>query len=110
MMFEERQNLIDCCILIADCIVPSPDYEKTGGVYKFSYTYSVPKEKIEEAQKFIATTFEHFKLPCSRVYISGFAILTRNSIWNKERIVEQIQRETEKINMILHDISNVKTK
>ena len=108
MMFDENRKLIDCCILVADCVKPRSDYEKTGGAYTFSYNYSVPIEKIEEAKKFIEETFKYFGQPCSRVYISGFAIQTESSIWTKKRIVEQVKMEAEKINILLQESRNIR--
>lgn len=109
-MFNEGKKLVDCCTLIADCNIKVPNYGQSEKNYKFSYTYNVAIEDIEEAKKFIAATFEYFNQPCSRVYIAGFAVLTKNSIWTKERIVEQVKNDTTRINTILSDMQPVKVK
>lgn len=110
MMFNERRELIDCCILTADCVIPRADYEKTGSTYTFSYNYSIPVNKIEEIQTFIRETFKYFGQPCSRVYISGFANLSESSIWTKERIVNQVKMDTEKINILLQEKRTAKAR
>ena len=106
-MFDENQKF-DCCTLVADCIKPKNDYSETGNAYTFSYHYNVPVEKIEESKKFIEETFKFFGQPCSRVYISGFAIQSKSSIWTKERIVNQIKMDTEKINVLLQEKRKIK--
>lgn len=103
MMFDENKKLIDCCILTADCVRPKNDYKETGGAYTFSYNYSVPVDKIEEIKTFIEETFKYFDQPCSRVYISGFAIQSESSVWTKERIVRQVKMDTEKMNILLQE-------
>ena len=109
-MFEERGRLVDCCILIADSIKQSPDYESTGTSYRFSRSYTVPVQEIEEFKKFIAATYDYFNQLCSRVYISGFSIETSSSVWTKERIAQEIKAETDRINLILNSKQSTKVK
>ena len=110
MILDNNQDLLDCCILKADCVTPRNSYEKNGATFNFGYHYTVPIEKIDELQKFIKATFEYFGLPCSRVYITGFAVVSKNSTWTKERIVAQIKHEVEKINALKEEKHNLTTR
>ena len=106
-MFDENEKF-DCCTLVADCKRPKSNYLENGESYTFSYHYNVPIESIEEAKRFIEETFKYFGQPCFRVYISGFAIQSKSSIWTKERIVNQIKMDTEKNNILLQEKRRVR--
>ena len=96
------ENKVSCCTLIADCIMPS---KKEEG-YRFSYAYNVPAKQAAEYMNFINETFAYFGQPCSRVYVSGFVLSTRSSVWDKERIVSQVKMITERNNTLINEESN----
>ncbi len=103
----QKNNRVDCCVIKAEVF---SDSNRINSKDSFGYVYNVPVAKIEEARRFIKATFEYFGIPCSRVYISGFAIVSENSLWNKERIVEQVNREAKKIKALFEEKHNVMTR
>ena len=86
-----NEEKVECCILVADVIINE---------LKLSYSYSIPIDEIEEIKQSIPSIFNYFGNLCLRVYISGFIITTSGFIYNKEKIIEQVQRETTRLNNI----------
>ena len=86
-------NLIDCAVIKVDSVRKSATYEQDGSALTFGYNYTVRKEDIEPTMKFIKDLFTELNIPCSRVYISGFACLTEDYIWTKQRITNHALME-----------------
>ncbi len=82
MRDERRKDLVECCVLIAD-------------VNETNYYYRVPVQKIEESIKTIELTFSRMNKACSRVYISGFTLENKDSLLNREGIIDKVVRETQ---------------
>ena len=95
---EIRSNLIDCAIIKVDITKKSPTYEQDGSALRYGFSYSVPIQDIEETMKFLKVAYEEVGLPYSRIYLSGFALLTQSSIWSKERIIESLRNQYYRIN------------
>ena len=89
---------IDCAVIVVDSIKIND--------CKFSYNYCVKISDIEQTMKFLKVLYAEYNVPCHRIYLSGFACLNRSSVWEKQRMVEQVRREAKRINMLTQDIMN----
>ena len=94
---EERNDLIDCFTIDANVIITQSD----GEIYKSKCVFYVPYQMADEYKKFIEATIEFSKLPCSRVYYSGAATISKNQVSTKRKIVEKVEFEKNLINKIL---------
>ena len=88
-----NRNLIDCAIIKVDSVRKSATYEEDGSALTFGYNYTVRKEDIEPTMKFVKELFNELGIPGSRIYISGFACLTEDYIWTKQRITNHALME-----------------
>ena len=59
-------------------------------------------EIMEEIKKFIAVTLETFGVPLINLYTSGTNLIEEKNIWDKKRIVEEIQKDA---NYLKHEAS-----
>ena len=94
MYTSNNHNLIDCAIIKVDSTRMSNSYLQDGSANTYGYNYTVRVEDIEQTMKFIKEVFKEFNMPCSRIYLSGFACLTEDYIWTKQRIVNQVKNES----------------
>ena len=91
-----NEDKVSCCTIIADCTMHNTPR-------KSSYVYNVPFEETYEYMNFINETFAYFEQPCERIYISGFIITTKSSVWDKERIFTQIKMVTDQKNALIEE-------
>lgn len=77
MLRTELRGLVESCVIVAEV-----DDEK--------HYFNVEPEFIEEATKIISTTFAYFNKPCSRVYITGFKLVSSSTNLTKEKLVERV--------------------
>ena len=94
---EFRRDLVDCAIIKVDIVRNSTTYENNENTINFGYNYSVRIKDIEKTVNFITSTFANLGIPCSRIYLSGFALLTESSIWNEDKITSSIENAVNQI-------------
>lgn len=90
---EYNRNLISCAIIKTDIIKQG----ENNGSLSYGRTFCVHYDDIENAIKFIKLTGEELGVPVSRVYISGFALVSPSDVWTKERIVNYFRNEINSI-------------
>ncbi len=99
MIYENNQ--IDCAIIHVDINGDS------NSISTYGRTFSVRIKDIEETMKFIKEVYEELGLPYSRIYLSGFALLTESCIWTKQRILSSIKNDVDQI-MSINNISKTR--
>ncbi len=85
MIYENNQ--IDCAIIHVDINGDS------NSISTYGRTFSVRIKDIEETMNFIKGACEELGIPFSRIYLSGFALLTESSIWTKQKIVSVLKND-----------------
>ncbi len=91
---EEEKNIL-CTCLGVDCVANDPVDINCGGPGYLGFDFSVPKEQTKEMANFIAETLNSFNIPLERIYRNGEKELKKEQVWTKERIVEEIKKESE---------------
>ena len=81
----QSNNTIECAVIHVD------NGEKSNSIANYGRSFNVRVKDIEETMKFIKGVYEELNIPYSRIYISGFTLLTENFIWTKQRILESIK-------------------
>ena len=103
MMKYNNIDLIDCAIIKVDSVSKNDSYEQDGSAVNYGYNYAVRIKDIEGTIKYIRTLFDSINLPCSRIYLSGFAGLSDDFIWTKNRITEHAINEANRRNLFAQE-------
>ena len=76
-MNSDRTDLISCAIIKMDIFKNEVNYGRS---------FNVLYDEIEDIIKLIKKASIDLNIPISRVYISGFALVSKNEIWTKDII------------------------
>jgi len=82
-MTYNNNNKIECAVIRVDSI--NDNNERV---------FNVRIKDIENTMIFIKKVYEEFKIPYSRIYLSGFALLSESFIWTKQKIVSVLTNNT----------------
>ena len=93
-----NRGLIDCAIIKVETSVRNDDYNKKDNTLNQGYNYTVRMENLDKTMLFIQETFNEYNLPCVRIYPTGFACVPESFIWTKQKIVEQVKNEVNRLN------------
>ena len=102
-MTNNENNKITCGVIRVDLVKPNPNLPISNSNRGYGMSYSVKSENIAYTIELIKLTFEELGLECPRIYLSGFNLLTKDFIWDNERIVRSIINETNKIRVAGQD-------
>ena len=94
---EFNRDLISCAIIKTDIVKPSTNYTNEENTFSYGRTFCVQYDEIEKTIKFIKLTGEELGVPVSRVYISGFALVSPSEILTKDKIVNYFRNELNSI-------------
>ena len=97
-----ENKLIKCSKISVDCVANDPVDIRAGGPYYLGFDFNVKEEETEEMKKFIAVTLETFEIPLINLYTSGNNLIEEKQVWDKKRIVEEIQKDA---NYLKHEAS-----
>ena len=97
-----ENKLIKCSRISVDCVANDPVDIRAGGPYYLGFDFNVKEEETEEMKKFIAVTLETFEIPLINLYTSGSNLIEEKQVWDKKRIVEEIQKDA---NYLKHEAS-----
>ena len=97
-----ENKLIKCSRISVDCVANDPVDIRAGGPYYLGFDFNVKEEETEEMKKFIAVTLETFEIPLINLYTSGNNLIEEKQVWDKKRIVEEIQKDA---NYLKHEAS-----
>ena len=89
-----ENKLIKCSIIGVDCVTNDPVDIRCGGPEYLGFDFNVKEEETEEMKKFISVTLETLQIPLEKIYVIGRKELEEKYIWNKKRIVEEIQKNS----------------
>ena len=88
-----EKKLIKCSIIGVDCVENDPVDIRCGGPEFLGFDFNVKEEETEEMKKFITVTLETLEVPLTNLYVRGTKELEEKDVWNKKRIVEEIQKD-----------------
>ena len=86
----ESSGKEECGIIKVDIVRKSPTYEITGNVDYYGCDFTVLKKDIENATKLIKDSFSLLGVPCTRIYLSGYTLLTKNYACTEDRILDKV--------------------
>ena len=78
MVLNEKNSKEESCILVAE-------------VEGASYYYNVAVPEIERGMKAIKASYDYFHKTCSRIYISGFTLVSEGSNLSVEDISDKVE-------------------
>jgi len=90
-----EKKLIKCSIIGVDCVENDPVDIRCGGPEFLGFDFNVKEEETEEMKKFITVTLETLEVPLTNLYVRGTKELEEKDVWDKKRIVEEIQADAE---------------
>ena len=76
-MNSDRKDLISCAIIKTDIVKNDINYGRS---------FYVQYDEIESIIKFIEDTSIDLNVPVSRIYISGFDLVSKNQLWTKDTV------------------------
>ena len=82
-----------------NCTENDPVDVRCGGPEYLGFDFHVKSEEVEEMKIFIATALNAFDLPLINITVSKTFDLDSEYIWTKEKIVEEMSKESEFIRM-----------
>ena len=88
-----ENKLIKCSRIGVDCVANDPVDIRCGGPEYLGFDFNVKESDTEEMKKFIAVTLETLQIPLANLYICGTKELEEKDVWDKKRIVEEIQKD-----------------
>lgn len=88
-----EKRLIKCSRIVVDCVANDPVDIRCGGPEYLGFDFNVREEETEEMKKFITVTLETLEIPLANLYVCGNKELEEKDIWDKKRIVEEIQKD-----------------
>lgn len=87
-------------IPVSCAIIKVEKEENTKGVLKDGPRFKVPYQDILKTIEFIKMTLKDFEMENYKIYISGFEIISKNSVWTKQDIVRVLLSEKSRTNKV----------
>ena len=97
-----ENKVVKCSRISMDCVANDPVDVRCGGPEYLGFDFNVKEEETEEMKKFIKVTLETFGIPLISLYTSNTNLIEEKNVWDKKRIVEEIQKEE---NYLKHEAS-----
>lgn len=91
---EFNRNLVSGAVIRTDIFRNNSNDES---IVNYGRAFNIDPMEIEDIMKAIRLTCEEYDILLSRIYISGFGLVSKNDLWSKEKIVNYLKNDLEAI-------------